>query len=317
MPSVVKYSSTDNVQVVVADNGSTDDSVNFVKNTYPQIRLITFDKNYGFTGGYNKALSQIEAKYFVLLNSDVEVTENWLKPLAEILDNDEKVAAVAPKLLAYHDKTKFEYAGAGGGFIDKFGYPFCRGRIISEIEEDKGQYDDEVEIFWASGACLFIRADLYKEFGGLDSDFFAHMEEIDLCWRLKNKGFKIMYSSKSKVYHVGGGALPNNSPRKLFLNYRNNLLLLYKNLPRGTVFFTIFARMILDGLSGFIYLTSGKFSYFVSVIKAHFSFYLSLRKFSKKRKKLKPYNKHQKLIYNRSIVFDFFVKKKKKYSDLK
>ena len=316
LPSVVKYSAGKDVKIIVADNGSTDNSVQFLKENYPEIRLIIFDKNYGFTGGYNKALSQIEAKYFVLLNSDVEVTENWLKAPVELLDNKKDVAAVQPKILAHHNKTKFEYAGAAGGFIDKYGYPFCRGRIISEVETDTGQYDDEKEIFWATGAAMFVRADLYKQFGGLDENFFAHMEEIDFCWRLKNQNYKILYTPKSVVYHVGGGALPKESSFKVYLNFRNNLFLLYKNLPKGKLFLTIFMRLILDGLSAFIYLATFKIKFFFSVLKAHFAFYSSLKKLKQARKELAGYNKNHEEIYTKSIVLDFFIKKKKKFTDL-
>ena len=316
LPSVIQHSTLPYSEIYVADNGSDDDSVKFLKEKYPQINLILFDKNHGFTGGYNKALKQIEAEYYVLLNSDVELTENWINPIIELMDSDNKIAAASPKLKAYHDKSKFEYAGASGGFIDKFGYPFCKGRIISKTETDSGQYDEITEVFWASGACLFVRADLYHKFKGLDEDFFAHMEEIDLCWRFKNAGYKIINYNLSEVYHVGGGALPKENPFKIYLNFRNNLLLLLKNLPSDKVFSVIFMRMILDSLSAFIYLISGKFSFFTAVIKAHIAFYGLIGKFRKKRKSLKHKKSHTE-IYNKSIVIDFFIRKKRKFSDLK
>ncbi|MCF6364714.1 MAG: glycosyltransferase family 2 protein [Bacteroidales bacterium] len=314
LPSVVKYSQGEDITIIVADNGSTDNSVSFVQNSYSEIQLILFDKNYGFTGGYNKALEQIDAEYFVLLNSDLEVTKNWIEPIIKMMDNDDTIAAAMPKIRSYEKQCSFEYAGASGGFIDKYGYPFCRGRIIGTIEEDTGQYDKTSEIFWASGAAMFVRAKLFIETGGLDNDFFAHMEEIDLCWRLKNKGYKIIVNPESVVYHVGGGTLSNNNPHKIFLNYRNNLLLLLKNLPKRKILPIIFSRLILDGLSGFIYLVGLKFGFFFAVIKAHFSFYGKIRATLKKREK--NTNKKHKEIYKRSIVFDYFIKKKKTFNKL-
>jgi len=315
LPSVIKFSQGEDIAIVVADNGSTDNSVSFVQKSFPDVQLILFDKNYGFTGGYNKALEQVDSEYFVLLNSDVEVTENWIDQIIKMMDSDNLIAAAMPKIRSYEKQCSFEYAGASGGFIDKFGYPFCRGRIISIIEEDVGQYDTVEDVFWASGAAMFIRADLYKETGGLDNDFFAHMEEIDLCWRLKNMGYRIVVNPKSVVYHVGGGTLPNNSSKKIFLNYRNNLLLLLKNLPKKNIIPIIFSRLMLDGLSGFIYLVSFKFDFFFAVIKAHFSFYGKISRTFKKRKP--DLNKKHKEIYNQSIVFDYFIKKKDTFNKLK
>ena len=226
LPYVIKHSSSD-AEVIVADNASNDDSVEFLKNNYPEIQIINNNENGGFSKGYNEALSKIDAEYYVLLNSDIEVTENWIKPIIDLMDSDKSIAVCQPKLRSYHQKEMFEYAGAAGGFIDKYGYPFCRGRIFNSIEVDNGQYDDTCEVFWATGAAMFVRAELYHKFGGLDNDFFAHMEEIDFCWRLKNEGYKIMYCADSVVYHVGGGTLPKNSSRKTFLNFRNNFNLLY------------------------------------------------------------------------------------------
>ncbi len=319
LPSVVQHSSIEGVEIVVADNGSTDNSMAFLSASYPKITQIQLDKNYGFAEGYNKALNQIDATYFVLLNSDVEVTENWIQPIIELLDSDATIGACAPKIKSFANKESFEYAGAAGGFIDKYGYPFCRGRILSEIETDNNQYNFTKEVFWATGACMFVRADLYKELGGLDGDFFAHMEEIDFCWRLKNRGFKVMYFGDVTVYHVGGGTLPNNNPHKLYLNYRNNLFLLYKNLPSNKLFTTIFTRMILDGMSSNFYLLQFQFAFFFAVFKAHISFYSSLSTFRKKRKTLLEANNKTKIhkeIYNKSIVFSFFLKKKRNFNDL-
>ena len=318
LPSVNKYSQQEFTHIYIADNGSTDDSVDFIRNKYPKIHLILFDKNYGFAGGYNKALQQIDAEYFVLLNSDVEVSENWLKAPLQLLEKEKNTAAVAPKILSYTKKDTFEHAGAAGGFIDKYGYPFCRGRIISKTEKDMGQYDSEEEIFWATGAALFIKAKIFKENSGFDTDFFAHMEEIDLCWRLKNKGYSIKYTPNSTVWHFGGGALPTESPFKIFLNYRNNLRMLYKNLPENKLFLTILKRLFLDGISAIVYLVSLKFNFFGSVIKAHFAFYSELGIYKKKRRDLMKtvkQNDHAE-IYKGSVVAEFYIKNRKKFSDI-
>jgi GT2 family glycosyltransferase len=311
---------TPGTEVIVADNGSIDDSVQWIQNNQPRVRLILFDKNYGFTGGYNRVLAQVEADYYVLLNSDIEVTVGWLYPLVELMDTDPDIGACMPKIKAYHSPGYFEYAGAAGGFIDKYGYPFCRGRILDKIEKDEGQYDEACEVFWATGACLMIRAKLYHETGGLDNDFFAHMEEIDLCWRLQRIGYKIMSQPQSVVYHIGGGALPNNSPRKLFLNYRNNLLMMYKNLPAKNYRWIIFLRMILDGLSACMYLLNFKFKFFAAVPKAYWAFYKMLPSFKNKRKQELTKGVTCKLtgIYKKSIVFRFYLSLKKlRFSDLK
>jgi len=318
LPSLLQHTKPDNCEIIIADNNSSDNSISFLNQNYPNLRLILFDKNHGFTGGYNLALNQINAEYFVLLNSDVEVSPDWLLPLIKIMDSDESIAACQPKIKSYHDKNKFEYAGASGGFIDKYGYPFCRGRILDKIEVDTNQYNSIIDVFWATGACLMIRAEVYKAIGGLDNDFFAHMEEIDLCWRIKNQGLRIVIDPESEVFHVGGGSLPNNSPFKLYLNYRNNLFLLYKNLPKGKLFPILFTRMILDGISAMIFLAKFSFSSFGAVLKAHFHFYTSLRTLRKKRKKLllnKAVN-HHKEVYPNSIVFDYFLRKKRTFNQL-
>lgn len=262
-------------RTVIADNGSDDGSVEWMHSLGNDADCIFFDKNYGFTGGYNKAIGMLKDKgydYYLLLNSDIEVTEDWLLPLAEWMESHPECGIASPKLRSYSDREYFEYAGAAGGFIDRWGFPFCRGRIMSAIEKDSGQYDAPCEIFWATGAAMLIRASLYHECGGLDETFFAHMEEIDLCWRAKLLGTQVWNVPGSVVYHVGGGALPNNSPRKLYLNFRNNLLMLYKNLPaRGRGAF-IFFRMMLDGAAGAVFLIRGQKEYFKAVIQAHNSF---------------------------------------------
>ncbi len=316
LPPLIENSERDWVEIYVADNGSTDSSVNFLKENYLSVKLILFDENYGFTGGYNRALEQIDAEYFVILNSDVEVTPNWLEPIIQFMDKNEDVAACQPKIRSYAQKEYFEYAGAAGGFIDKYGYPFCRGRILGTLEEDKGQYDDIREIFWATGACMFVRSELFKNSGGFDEDFFAHMEEIDLCWRLKNSGYKIYYHPSSIVYHVGGGALPNDSPRKLALNYRNNLFLLLKNTNSSQMIWVLIKRMILDGVSAMMYVATFKFSSFTAVFKAHLSFYKQQYKMRKKRKDNLQQMHKIKEIYPKSIVFSYFVKKRRNFSDL-
>ncbi|MEA2042764.1 MAG: glycosyltransferase family 2 protein [Bacteroidota bacterium] len=319
LPSVYEYSTPENATIFIADNGSEDDSVQFIKSKYPEIELIEFDKNYGFAGGYNKALQLIDAQYFVILNSDVEVSENWLKAPLEVLEKEENTAAVAPKIIAYTNKEKFEHAGAAGGYIDKYGYPFCRGRIIDHTEKDNGQYDNEQSVFWATGAALFIKSDIFKENNGFDADFFAHMEEIDLCWRLKNQGYAIKYTPKSTVRHLGGGALPKESPFKVYLNFRNNLSMLYKNLPKNKLFLTLLLRLFLDSFSAIVYLVSLKPKLFWAVIKAHFAFYSMLSILKSKRKNLQTHRivEDHKEIYQKSIVFDYFLKKKKKFSQLK
>ncbi|MCK4749664.1 MAG: glycosyltransferase family 2 protein, partial [Bacteroidales bacterium] len=232
LPKLLEHSAVPGVEIVIADNASTDGSLEFLKEEYPEIRVVIHDRNYGFSGGYNRAFEELESKYYLLLNSDIEVTPGWLSPLLERMEEDEQIAACTPKIMDYHNRLQFEYAGAAGGYLDRYGYPFCRGRIFDTLEEDRQQYDDDIEIFWGSGACLLVRSELFSQAGGLDEKFFAHMEEIDLCWRLKRLGYRIEYVARSCVYHVGGGTLPKSNPMKTFLNFRNNLLLLYKNLPK-------------------------------------------------------------------------------------
>ncbi|MBT3612453.1 MAG: glycosyltransferase family 2 protein [Flavobacteriales bacterium] len=289
LPTLLNHSQE--ATVFVADNASADDSVDFVKNNFPTVQVIVNASNGGYAKGYNDALRQIDAEYFMLINSDIEVTKGWLSPVIDLMNTDKQVAACQPKILDYHNKAKFEYAGASGGFIDNLGYPFCRGRIFDDIEEDKGQYNDAVEVFWATGACLFVRALHFNEIGGLDEDFFAHQEEIDLCWRLKNKGYKIMVQPKSVVYHVGGGTLNAGSPFKTHLNFRNNLFMLFKNLPTSVLVIIIPTRLFLDGIAALTFFNKEKgLQHVLAIAKAHFIFYFEIPKLIAKRQKIKQKN---------------------------
>ena len=310
LPSVVEHSAT--AQIVVADNGSTDDSLDFLRTNYPQIQLVINDKNYGFAEGYNKALAHVEADYYVILNSDVEVTPNWIEPVVELMESDENIAICQPKLLSHINRENFEYAGGAGGFIDRFGYPFCRGRVFSTLEKDEGQYDDVREVFWATGAAMFVKAPVFHQLGGFDGDFFAHMEEIDFCWRAKNHGYKVMYCPNSKIYHVGGGTLPPSSPFKTFLNFRNNFALLYKNLRRHSLAYVFPTRIVLDYVAAVRFLTEGKPKEFWAVVRAHFAFYGMVPSLTRKRRKMD----HRKVgeIYLGSVVFAKFLFKKNKFS---
>lgn len=303
LPSVVEYSPE--ASVYIADNASTDDSISFVLANFPSIKIVKNDTNLGFAGGYNEALKHIDAEIYALVNSDIEVTENWLQPILKTFENEAATAIIQPKILDYKNKEYFEYAGAAGGFIDKYGYPYCRGRIFDTLEKDNGQYNDNCEIFWASGACFFIRSSIYKELQGFDADFFAHQEEIDLCWRANNKGYKTKYNSESIVYHVGGATLQQGNPKKTYLNFRNSLLMLTKNLPKNKLYWILFCRMILDGIAGLQFLSKGKFNHFLAILKAHGSFYLLFLSNLKKRDKFQS-----KKYYNqKSIVYLYFLKK--------
>jgi GT2 family glycosyltransferase len=317
LPSVMS-SSWPGLEVVVGDNASTDDSIAFLQENYPSIRIIKNDQNYGFTGGYNRVLAQVDADYYILLNSDVEVTPNWIEPVIELMESDALIAAAAPKLLAYANKDTFEHAGAGGGFIDVYGYPFCRGRLFNEVEKDHGQYQQSGEVFWASGAALFIKKKYWGLAGGFDESFFAHMEEIDLCWRLKNMGYKVMYCAQSTVYHVGGGTLNAENPFKTYLNFRNNLWLIKKNLPFWRAVWLISLRMWLDLAALLKFLAEGKRKDAWAVSRAHQSFAASLFNSKVKNQKSKIASKSWELtgIYKGSIVWQFFVKKKTRFTDL-
>ncbi len=313
LPTVIGRSKNA-AEVWVADNRSTDDSVSFMRKNFPDVNLIINDENGGFSKGYNDALVNIKAEYYVLLNSDIEVSENWIQPVIDLMDADKTIGACQPKILAYHDKESFEYAGAAGGFIDKHGYPFCRGRVFQVLEKDHGQYNDATEVFWATGACMFVRSEVYHQMGGLDEDFFAHMEEIDFCWRLKNNDYKVMVCPKSVVYHIGGGTLPKSSARKTYLNFRNNFSLLYKNLPSNRLFKVLALRLVLDGLAGVKFLTEGHFGDFLAVIKAHFYFYKNLGNLKRKRKALTQ--KQVSLIYQGNIAMDHYLRGVKYFSQL-
>lgn len=311
LPSVIKNSN--DATIYLADNASTDDSISYVTTSFPEVKIIKNESNGGYAKGYNEALSKIDSDIYCLLNSDVEVTKDWLVPVLKAFENFKEVAAIQPKILDYKKKTHFEYAGGAGGFIDKLGYPYCRGRIFETLEEDNGQYNDDVSIFWASGACLFIRKQVFDEVGKLDEDFFAHQEEIDLCWRIQNYGYTIMYLGSSTVYHLGGATLNTMHPRKTFLNFRNSLYLLVKNVPGNIVWFLIFVRMILDGLAAFRFIVQGKFSHFFAILKAHISFYRYLGAFVKKRKKLSKKGKYYSIF---SVVWQYFILKRKHFNQL-
>ncbi len=282
LPTLLAHT-PDYARVVVADNASSDDSVAFLKSHFPDVDLVLNDQNYGFAQGYNVALAQIDADYYCLLNSDIEVAPGWVAPVMEVLEAHPDIAAVQPKIRSYHEREKFEYAGAAGGFIDKYGYPFCRGRLFDTIENDEGQYDSAMDIFWATGAALFVRSQVYRQLGGLDADFFAHMEEIDFCWRVKNAGYRIVVEPRSVVFHVGGGTLPKNNSFKTFLNFRNNHFLLLKNLPKHRLFPTFFMRVLLDNVAAFAFLCQGHGKDFKAVYKAHFAVVKQFKHFRAKR----------------------------------
>ena len=318
LPSVIEFSKGDSTEIIVADNGSTDDSLVVLRNEFPEVQILDLKQNFGFASGYNIALNQIEADYFVVLNSDVEVTAGWLNSAVQLMENDATIAAVQPKILSYNQKTHFEYAGAAGGFIDRFGYPFCRGRIFNEVEADNGQYNNVQDIFWATGACMFVRATSFYKVGGFDADFWAHMEEIDLCWRLKNRGQRIVFTPESTVYHVGGGTLSYDNPQKLYLNFRNNLWLLYKNLPSNKLVSTLFLRMCLDGIAAFKLLAEFNLNGIRSVLKAHLHFYKSLPALHRKRKltQLEKRKDLPKEMLQKSIVFQFYIRKRKTFNEI-
>ncbi|NDW10671.1 glycosyltransferase family 2 protein [Dysgonomonas sp. 520] len=319
LPSVTKYSQGDSVDIIVADNNSSDDSVSFIRENYPSVKLILLPDNYGYAGGYNKALAQVDSEYVVLLNSDVEVTENWLDPMISHLDDNRDVAALQPKVLAQREKHFFEYAGAAGGFIDKLGYPFCRGRLFSEVEKDNGQYDTTIDIFWATGACITIRLKDYLDAGGLDESFFAHQEEIDLCWRLNARGRKVVCIPTSVVYHVGGATLSESSPHKTFLNFRNNLLMMYKNMPSKRLNLVLWMRYFLDLLAAFQMLITGQVSNAKAVLKANQEFRKIKSNYRQTRKEnlSKTVNKTTITIYPRSLLWDYYIRRRKKFSRLK
>jgi GT2 family glycosyltransferase len=320
LPAAIEYSGdVDNCKIIVADNGSGDDSVEYIKENFPSVGIIELGKNYGFSEGYNRALQAVESKYFVLLNSDIEVTPGWLLSLYSFMEETPNAAACMPKLKSYTEKGMFEYAGAAGGYIDLFGFPFCRGRILNVIEDDHGQYDDITRIFWASGACMMVKSSVYFKLDGLDGNFFAHMEEIDFCWRVKNTGQEIWIVPSSVMYHIGGGTLPKENPEKIYLNYRNSLLCLFKNLPDKEVVWILPFRLILDIASACIYLFTGRIAFFFAVLKAHVAFLYLFRKYRKKRKfvqEMSTIKSHDEML-KKSILYLFFVKKIQKFKKIK
>ena len=310
LPSVINNSPE--ATIYVADNASTDASVAFVKSHFPSVQIIQNLENFGFAEGYNEALKHIDAEYYALINSDIEVTPNWLQPIITLFESEPNTAIIQPKIRDFKNKDFFEYAGAAGGFMDQYGYPFCRGRIFETLEKDTQQYNDDLTIFWASGACFFVRSTVYKELNGFDADFFAHQEEIDLCWRAINKGHQIKYTSKTTVYHLGGATLAQGNPQKTYLNFRNSLLMLLKNLPKSSLFQVLFIRMLLDGLAGIQFLCKGKFSHFGAILKAHYSFYLLFSRNYKKREttQIKRYYKIN------SIVYSYYIKKRSIFAEI-
>ncbi len=318
LPKIIEHTpKNDDFQIVLVDNASEDGTLNFVQSSFPNVRTIRLEVNKGFTNGYCESLPQIDAEYFVLISSDVEVGPNWCGPIIDYMDRNPRVAACGPKIMSYDDRNLFEYAGAAGGYMDHLGYPFCRGRIIDQLERDEGQYDSTQEVFWTSGACMFVRAKLYFEAGGLDNDFYAHMEEIDLCWRLKNMGYSIAHFHESRVYHMGGFIIKYGSPAKVFRNHRNNLIMLFKNLPFGQMIWKIPLRMFMDLATLFKMYVDGEFKASTGINKAHYQFFRYMGRWMKGRKaaqKLRS-NPNATGIYGGSLVWNYFVKGKRKFSE--
>ena len=310
LPSVVNFSQE--ATIYLADNASNDNSIAFLKQEFPEVKIIQNPENFGFSKGYNEALKQVDEELLCLLNSDVEVTENWLQPIIEIFNKDSKTAIIQPKILDYKRKDYFEYAGAAGGYMDRYGYPYCRGRLFNSIEKDLGQYDQQVPIFWASGACFFIRKEVFDILEGFDESFFAHMEEIDLCWRCQNIGYQVVFTPKSKVYHVGGATLDKSNPRKTYLNFRNSLFTLVKN-SRDSIAFPIITRLLLDGIAGLKFLIQLKPLDFLAILKAHFSLYFNFSRLIKQRKSLPRQVKHYHI---KSIVWKYFLMGRKTFNSL-
>lgn len=312
LPSVIQFS--DSAEIIVADNNSSDGSITLLKENFPTIRVIEIPSNLGFCGGYNYALKKIQSKYYVLLNSDVEVTQGWMKPIIDLMEADEKIGAAQPKILSHSNKQKFEYAGAAGGFIDWLGYPFCRGRIFETIEDDNHQYDSTRSVFWASGACMIVRSDLYHQLGGLDETFFAHMEEIDFCWRLHKSGRQVVCHTESTVYHVGGATLEKGNPRKTYYNFRNGLQMLIKNLSLAQLLVRLPLRVVLDWVASAKFLLGGQPRHWWAVVKAHI-YVISHLGTIRKQKSLETTFPIP-TIYGKSIVFDYYVMGRKKFADL-
>lgn len=315
LPLIVQEAKND-YDVYVVDHASPDNTYEYVQKHFPSVHLIRLKENHGFAWGYAQALNQIDAPYYILLSSDFEVSPGWFPPLLEAMGADEKMAACQPKIRYYKDREYFEYAGAAGGFIDNLGYLFCRGRIFDTLEKDEGQYNDNIPVFWASGGCFMVSSKAYHEVGGLDPDLFAHMEEVDLCWRLRNVGYSIGYVGNSTVFHVGGSVITYGSPQKTFYNFRNSLILLLKNERKSKLFWLIPLRLVLDGIAGLQFLLKGKPKLTWAIIRAHFSLYSKLRFWLEKRGKNIPRHAHQEGVYSSSIILDYYLKGKKKFSDL-
>ncbi|MDM9631648.1 glycosyltransferase family 2 protein [Robiginitalea aurantiaca] len=311
LPSVVTYSGE--AQIVVADNASTDDSVSFVNQKYPEIQVVVNEENYGFAGGYNKALEHVDADLYCLLNSDVEVTPGWLEPIFSLFQKRPDIGIVQPKIKDLNKPTHFEYAGAAGGFLDLFGYPFCRGRIFQTLEADNGQYNDTREIFWATGACMFIKRELFRELGGFDPDYFAHQEEVDLCWRAHNQGYQVLYAGASEVFHMGGSTLSNMNPKKTFLNFRNSLYSITKNLPKRKAFPIVFSRLLLDAVAALRFVFQFKIRHAWAILRAHLSYYRHLPKTLRKRERKQFVEKYA---VTTSIVWSYYVSRIKTFDIL-
>ena len=311
LPSVTAYSG--DAELIVADNGSSDDSVAFLREHYPEVRIIQNRENYGFAGGYNEALREVDADLYCLLNSDVEVTKGWLTPVLQLFARNSGIGIVQPKIKDLNQPTFFEYAGAAGGFLDRFGYPFCRGRIFQSLEEDHGQYDDTREIFWATGACMFIRQDVFRELGGFDPDYFAHQEEVDLCWRARNHGYRIYYTGECEVFHMGGSTLNNMNPKKTFLNFRNSLYSITKNLPRKKAFPIVLSRLLLDGIAALRFVFQLKWKHAWAILRAHLSYYRHYVPMLRKREKIRFVEKYY---ATTSIVWSYYVRRIKTFGIL-
>jgi GT2 family glycosyltransferase len=318
LPSIVA-NSPGNVEIVVADNGSTDESRMVTETLFPSVVYLQLEENFGFAEGYNRALQQLQADYFLLINSDVEVSPGWLEPMLRLLDSDQSIGICQPKILSFDRRDEFEYAGASGGFIDCFGYPYCRGRILQVFEKDLGQYNQAIPVSWASGACMMVKSSVWHECSGFDADFWAHMEEIDLCWRARHLGYSVFVCPDSVVFHVGGGTLNYNNPLKIHLNFRNNLYLLIKNLPGTQLAIKLPVRMILDGVAAFVFLIQGEFGSFGSVFKAHLKFYRNLSGLMKKRRMIfnTAKSKNPAVTAKQSILWNYFILKRRKFSDIK
>lgn len=313
LPSIVQFS-IEQADIYVADNASTDDSISFIKEIYPSIKIIQNKENGGYAKGYNDALKHVKADIYCLINSDVEVSENWLTPIIEEFKKNKTTGVLQPKILDYKAKDKFEYAGACGGYLDFLAYPYCKGRVFNTIEKDKNQFDIKSEIFWASGACFFVRSKIFEEMNGFDEDYFAHQEEIDFCWRVKNSGYKIKFIPESRVFHVGAATLSNYNPKKTFLNFRNSLFSIVKNIPKKYFLFILFSRLVLDGIAAAKFFIELKPIHSFAILKAHLSFYSKFLKFLNKRKHL---NQEIKYYSHRSIVFQYFILGRKEYRKLR